>query len=166
MIIKITNFGVGIHEFRFEKSVQELQLEKPFVDNLVLDCKLDKSQHQIVINCNLTFSTSLNCDRCGSKFNEEFNSDFTLLYLFEQNELDEDETNVHYLAAKEDKIDLKKDVLDYAKISVPMKKLCSEDCKGLCSMCGTDLNQNECKCKDEEINPVWGELLKLKDNLN
>lgn len=166
MIIKITNFGVGIHEFRFEKSAKEFQLKEPFVDNLVLDCKLDKSQHQIVINCNLTISTNLSCDRCGNDFDKDLNSDFTLLYLYEKNELDEDEANVHYLSANDDKINLTQDVLDYAKISVPMKKLCSEDCKGLCSSCGTDLNQNKCNCKDEDINPVWGELLKLKDNLN
>jgi len=35
-------------------------------------------------------------------------------------------------------------------LSLPMKPLCSEGCKGLCPVCGTNLNRNTCDCK-----PVW-----------
>ncbi len=166
MIIKISNLSVGIHSLGFEIPVDELQLGEPFVDILTLDCEIDKSQHQIVIKCNLTISTQLNCDRCGVDYNKDFISDFTLLYLYEKSDIDEDKLNVNYLSANDDKIDLTKDVLEFARLSIPMKKLCSEDCKGLCVKCGTDLNENKCNCSDDETNPVWGPLLKLKDKLN
>lgn len=166
MIIKITNYPVGIHALRFEKSVEELQLGTPFVDNMVLDCKLDKSHHQIVIGCNLTISAELNCDRCDDKYQKEFKSDFTLLFLFDKSKIVDEDTNVKYLSSNADKIDLTEDVFDYANLSLPLKKLCSEDCKGLCPICGKNLNHDKCSCSEENINPVWEPILKLKDKLN
>jgi uncharacterized protein len=165
MIIKITNLPVGIHALHFVKTVDELQLEVPFVDNLVLDCKLDKSQHQIVVGCNLTISTQLICDRCNSKFEKKLSADFTLLYLFEQSDIDKNDVNLKYLSPNEDKIDLTEDVIDYANLAIPMKKLCKEECKGLCVKCGKNLNQNKCNCNDDITDPVWEPLLKLKDKL-
>lgn len=166
MIIKITNFPVGIHAFRFEKSVDELQLSEPFIDNLILDCSLDKSQHQIVINCNLTISVHLNCDRCNVEYDKISNSKFVLLYLYEKDDLNEEKINVKYLSPNDDKIDLTNDILDYARLSIPLKKLCDENCKGLCFKCGTNLNENKCSCSDKNDNPIWEPLLKLKDKLN
>ena len=36
--------------------------------------------------------------------------------------------------------------------------LCSEDCKGLCPKCGKDLNEGNCDCDDDEIDPRWAAL--------
>ena len=166
MIIKITNLPVGVHTFQFSNSVEELLLGEPFINNLVLDCKLDKSQHQIVVNCNLTISVELNCDRCTKVFDREYTKEFTLLYLYSYKDLDEDDVNTKYLSPAEDKIDLQEDVLDFAKLTIPMKKLCEDDCKGLCSSCGVNLNSNECNCSNEVIDPKWEPLLKLKNKLN
>jgi uncharacterized protein len=47
---------------------------------------------------------------------------------------------------------------------MPMKPLCKEDCAGLCATCGKDLNKVKCKCTQEEIDPRWAELLKLKNS--
>jgi len=65
-----------------------------------------------------------------------------------------------------DKIDTTNDVREFALLSVPMKKLCKENCKGLCPKCGSDLNKEKCKCITEEIDPRWKPLMNLKDKLN
>lgn len=166
MIIKITNIPVGIHALSFEKTVKELQLGEPFVDKLILDCTLDKSSNQIVVNCNLTISVELNCDRCLADYIKTLNSKFTLIYLTKKDEINEGDENVKYLSPTADKIDLTQDVIDYAYLSIPMKRICNDDCKGLCSKCGANLNQTECNCKEEINNPVWDKLLNLKDKLN
>lgn len=165
MIIKITNYPVGIHELVFEKSAKELQLGEPFIDKLNLECKMDKSQHQIILNCNLTINVELNCDRCSEDFKTELKSKFSLIYMYNKNDVG-DETNVFYLSPNDDKIDITADIIDYANLSIPMKKLCDEDCKGLCSSCGTNLNYNKCTCENKKVDPNWEPLLKLKDKLN
>jgi uncharacterized protein len=166
MIIKITNLPVGIHAFSFEKAANELQLGEPFINNLNLDCSLDKSSHQIVVNCNLTISAKLFCDRCNIEFIKDFNSKFILLYLPKKEDYDGVDENVKFLSPTDDKIDLTEDVIDFANLCLPMKKLCDEDCAGLCTNCGINLNENKCNCAEELKNPVWESLLKLKDKLN
>ena len=92
--------------------------------------------------------------------------DFISPVLFDKKEVDESETNVKYLSPADDKIDLTEDVIDYSKLAIPMKKLCKDDCKGLCIKCGTNLNQEKCSCNNEEMDSVWEPLLNLKDKLN
>ena len=47
-----------------------------------------------------------------------------------------------------------------------MKRLCKEDCKGLCVKCGSDLNEKQCECEDSEIDDRWKVLTELKNKLN
>ena len=50
-------------------------------------------------------------------------------------------------------------------MNVEGKYLCKEDCKGLCPECGKDLNEGECDCSKENIDPRWSALLDImKDN--
>ena len=35
----------------------------------------------------------------------------------------------------------------------PMRVLCKEDCKGICSHCGKDLNEGPCSCEQESLDP-------------
>ena len=45
-------------------------------------------------------------------------------------------------------------------LAIPARFLCREDCKGLCSQCGTDLNETQCGCK-KEIDPRLAALQQL-----
>ncbi len=61
-------------------------------------------------------------------------------------------------------IDLDEVVLENLLVSVPIKPLCRDDCQGLCPQCGQDLNQGECSCKIDDINPQMSILRKLLDS--
>ncbi|HSW58324.1 MAG TPA: DUF177 domain-containing protein [Dehalococcoidales bacterium] len=58
-------------------------------------------------------------------------------------------------------IDLKEVIRQHALLAIPMKPLCKEDCAGLCSICGKDLNSRQCKCNKKEIDPRWAKLVEL-----
>ena len=168
MVIKFTNFNDGIHHFDFVEKISDLDLDEIFHGELKLSCKMDKSHHQIIINCDINFETSLTCDRCISEFKKTFSKQFQNIYFIiydSEKEVVED-PGVYYLSPTEDKIDLLKDVKEYMNIAIPMKVLCNDDCKGLCPNCGKDLNQFECNCEADVENPVWEPLKKLKGNLN
>ncbi len=166
MIIKVSTLTNGKHEIPFNINVKELKLEKPFEGDLSLLCKVDKSDHQIIINCDLAVDVDFTCDRCNSNFIQTLENEFQIVYFFDKESADNENTNIRYLPEAETKIDLTVDAIEYANCSIPMKKLCDEDCKGLCGSCGIDLNEEKCDCKSEEINPVWDKLLELKDKLN
>ena len=64
-----------------------------------------------------------------------------------------------------EEIDLDRMLCDNVVMNLPGKLLCSEDCKGLCSVCGQDLNSGLCGCGDkiDETNPFYS-LSKLYDD--
>lgn len=51
-------------------------------------------------------------------------------------------------------------VSDDIYLSIPSRFLCKDDCKGLCSICGTDLNFGECSCS-MPADPRWDALKDL-----
>ncbi|MDP2919334.1 MAG: DUF177 domain-containing protein [Dehalococcoidia bacterium] len=60
-------------------------------------------------------------------------------------------------------LDLTEAIRQYKETTIPMKPLCREDCAGICPTCGKDLNEGQCGCPAEVIDPRWAELLKLKN---
>jgi len=51
-------------------------------------------------------------------------------------------------------------------LDVPLKTVCREDCKGLCSRCGKNLNEGACSCADELEDPRWSALKEIRTKLN
>lgn len=50
-------------------------------------------------------------------------------------------------------------------LTLPMKQVCNESCKGLCPSCGINWNENQCNCKDNQsINPRMEILKSLLNN--
>ena len=62
-------------------------------------------------------------------------------------------------------LDISKALNDNIILNLPMKQLCSEECKGLCGQCGTNLNEGECSCSKDVIDPRMEGLSKYFDNL-
>jgi uncharacterized protein len=62
-------------------------------------------------------------------------------------------------------LDLTEAIRQYKMMALPMKPLCREDCAGLCPTCGKNLNDGACGCAQQEIDPRWAELLKLKSRV-
>ena len=166
MIIKFSNLSEGTHEFIFEDKVETVGLEQPFFGKFKSFAVLNKLHDQLILSVKSKFKVKYQCDRCGTEFNSVLDSDYQMVYLQNEKPADTKSDNVSYLSRTADKIELKDDVREFALLSVPMKKLCKEDCKGLCFKCGADLNKEQCKCDKDEVDPRWKPLMNLKDKLN
>lgn len=46
-------------------------------------------------------------------------------------------------------------------ISIPIKPICSEECRGLCPTCGADLNEGQCSCPTQETDGPFSVLSSL-----
>lgn len=166
MIIKISNLNEGNHEFDFEEPVEKIGLNKPFLGNIVLKVNLSKVQHQVIVDAGLEVNADLTCDRCGKPYNKILKNNYKVAYLFSNDDIKSDDLDTVYLPIDTDKIKLDNDARDYAMLSIPMKSLCKEDCKGLCFKCGKDLNEVKCGCPDTNIDVRWKPLQELKNKLN
>lgn len=59
-------------------------------------------------------------------------------------------------------IDLDPLVREQLLLAMPAYPVCKEDCKGLCPVCGANLNDRECGCDRHVPDPRWAGLEKLK----
>ncbi len=96
------------------------------------------------------------CDRCGTSFEKPFHVSFERMLAQEL----EDEENDEILLLVDGAFDLDELAREVFILNMDTKMLCREDCKGLCSGCGANLNVEPCRCK-KEIDPRWAALQKL-----
>ena len=75
-------------------------------------------------------------------------------------EIEEDDLTTAFYQNEE--IDLEQLMREQFYLALPMKPLCSRDCKGLCPTCGTNLNRATCDCKRDVTDPRLAVLKKLE----
>lgn len=113
----------------------------------------------------------LQCDRCLRRFCHELAATLEEEYLpaaeaKAQRSCDTASPEADSQFAQEnvftgDVIDLAEAVREQAILALPWKKLCSNDCLGLCPICGKDLNKGDCSCERETIDPRMASLARL-----
>ncbi len=64
---------------------------------------------------------------------------------------------------REEEINFLDPAREYLLLTLPDHPVCDESCKGLCPMCGQNLNRGECSCHVEEVDPRWSALLELSE---
>lgn len=110
-----------------------------------------------IINLDLVVKTELGltCSRCLERFIYPFASEVNEKFTLNSEIEDED-----VIILEGDKLDVTEFVENNIIMTLPIKKLCSESCKGLCQRCGTNLNMGNCNCDNHDVDP---RLAMLKD---
>ena len=110
----------------------------------------------------------LECSRCLESFEIPVESTFELRYVPQdqntgegEREIDEDDLTTAYY--RDQTIDLGALMAEQFQLALPMKPLCSEDCKGLCPECGGNLNKTTCDCTPKWEDPRLSALKGLLD---
>jgi uncharacterized protein len=104
-----------------------------------------------------------NCDRCGESITRSIQGVVQTLYTFDRFKYGEaNSDDVRLLSCSEQEIDIRQDVRDALMLAVPAKILCQEACLGLCPQCGVNLNRKKCKCSNEEKDPRWNALKRIR----
>lgn len=103
----------------------------------------------------------VHCARCGKPFVVPVKFRIHEILAREGSDSSDDETVVF----SGEELDISEIVQNSFLMSVSGKYLCREDCKGLCPKCGADLNDGECGCDKEEIDPRWADLQKIMKNM-
>ncbi|MDM7921218.1 MAG: DUF177 domain-containing protein [Pyrinomonadaceae bacterium] len=109
----------------------------------------------------------IDCTRCLEPVEKELSFQFDAVFVRpedftadKEREVHGEDLNVDILEGEQ--IDLYSIVREQLLLEMPEQVFCKEDCKGLCDRCGTNLNTDECRCKDDDIDPRWAALKNLK----
>ena len=100
-----------------------------------------------IVTLKYTVSCTLDvvCDRCLTEQKRDYSYDFSHTVVPSlQSEGDIYDT---YLVAQHDSIDMNETAISDLLLMLPTKMLCREDCKGLCDICGCNLNERTCNCR-------------------
>jgi uncharacterized protein len=132
---------------------------------LALDIVKDKRHFQLVGG--VTTTLELPCSRCLEPFTLPVDGGFDLRYQPHtantgegEREIEEDDLTTAFY--DDDQIDLRQLMREQFYLALPMKPLCRDDCKGLCAICGTNLNRETCDCKRQWEDPRLAVLKTLK----
>ncbi|MBQ9893991.1 MAG: DUF177 domain-containing protein [Ruminococcus sp.] len=95
----------------------------------------------VYLEYSVDFTLNIICDRCLKELEREYHFDFDHIVVPSINGENDD-----YIVADGESIDLNEIALTDLLLQLPTKNLCKDDCKGLCMVCGQDLNLGECDC--------------------
>lgn len=165
LIMNISKLSEGIHNYHLNTKSINLELDERFNDNVDLNVVLDKTASQILLKTEIDTNGNFECDRCLTTFSQHIHTSYTLMYLYQTQEFDI-ENEIQIINKDTVYIDLAEDVRQYILLAIPIKLLCKEDCKGLCPICGKNLNEGRCDCIIDAIDPRWEALSKLIRNKN
>ncbi len=148
------------------RAVEIDSINKELVSNL--DMHLENSD-VIDIHGNVRVDINMKCVRCLNLFHYIIDKQFTvMLEPYSNNfqsyhELKKEELDTEFYTNHD--FEPENIVFEQVMISLSMYPLCKPDCKGLCSICGTNLNEHQdhvCKKAVEEDNPLRIKLQRLK----
>ena len=96
----------------------------------------------VTLRYSTDFSLKLTCDRCLDEFNREYKFDFEHILVRSTNTGTDE-----YVVCENDVLNMNELAISDLLLQLPTKFLCREDCKGLCYVCGQNLNDGKCNCE-------------------
>jgi len=145
-----------------------LELAMPLASPLVVELNLALHAGRALVRGRVTGSVALECSRCLQGFSLPLDGEVeTYLEVADEGateadrELSREEMNIRLV--EKGRIDLRDIVAEQVHLAVPVKTLCREECRGLCSHCGVDLNSRDCSCGEDRTDSRWDALKELKE---
>jgi uncharacterized protein len=134
---------------------------------LEVDYTVDLDGGDVNVSAHLAGALETVCCRCLKPVVHEIDLELDTLYLPAEEGMPEDleaERDDSAVGYYRDEIELGRFLRSELVLNLPLRYICSEDCRGLCPACGVDLNSGSCKC-ERPIDPRFGKLAELKNKL-
>ncbi|UCE17475.1 MAG: DUF177 domain-containing protein [Gemmatimonadota bacterium] len=161
MKIDIFSLTEGENSFQFEVDLTlvdlptELESEMP----LKVNAGVTKRGTNLIIKGDVTYPLSLECNRCLELFQHNLQAPLEAYFVLGENVPERKEDGeVIRISHTDQSLDLIEIIREAILLAVPYKALCRADCKGLCSVCGRNLNQEQCDCITRSPDPRWAVL--------
>lgn len=150
----------GVIEFLDPKLRQAGVLKAKGVAELVSDLL-----GEIRVRGHVKVLMEADCDRCLEPAKSAIDSDFALYYrpvaegYGEEKAIDEGEAEMGFYEG--DGVELNDVLREFVLLTLPMQRVCSEDCKGICPECGQNRNLKDCGCHGATADDRWAALKNL-----
>ena len=149
--------GKGRHkniDYTFEMNPFEFEgdIIKP-VSSCSVQGDISSKDNILLLNINIKVNLEMNCSRCLDTFIYPIDIDIEERFTNDSNSGDE------AIIVIDDVLDINEVVETSIISTLPIKRVCKTNCKGLCQTCGCNLNHGSCTCDKEDVD-VRFEVLK------
>jgi uncharacterized protein len=127
---------------------------------------LANTEGELRVRGRLSVTMESECDRCLERTSIPVESDFDLFYrpmadiaVDEEIAIHEGEVDIGFY--ENGGVDLKDVLREHILLSLPMQRVCREDCKGICPVCGQNRNVVACGCHPHLADDRWSALKKI-----
>lgn len=148
--------------FEYELDLSDITVfgEKPFVNPFKVKGRVFNRAGIFELSADACTEAEFKCARCAEPFSER--TEVSVFRVLSNSSSDEADTD--NLLFQDFLLDLDTVIADEVVLENEMVHLCREDCKGLCSICGINLNKDKCSCSHKEIDPRLAPLQALLNN--
>ncbi len=171
--IRVRGLADGEHPIALEHDAKLLDYHE-FEGKVRVDGTLTRSGERIAVRAFASSKGNFECTRCADPFEREIKAEMELEFVPPRLERDPEDPNIHvFEPLTTPYIDITQDVRDALALSIPMRHLCRPNCKGLCLVCGADLNRGTCPHQSGVTEPEessegtqqWSALKGLQERL-
>ena len=140
------NVGFIVHQTigfsrEFDFDFPKIQIQSDlFLRDLKGVVAITRTPQGLLVHVKMKAKITAECVRCLNDFDQPLDVDFSELYAFNRKSV----TESGLILPEDAKIDLTPLLREFMLLEVPIKPICRPDCKGLCPVCGENLNENIC----------------------
>ncbi len=128
---------------------------------------LAHSEGEVRVQGKYQVEMTAQCDRCLGMARFPLDGGFDLFYrpmsdIAREEEVEIDEGEAEIAFYEDGGMELEDILREQVLLALPMQRVCSDVCRGICPVCGKNRNEAECSCKVENADDRWGALRKLE----
>ena len=170
MLVRFNEISPHGSQFEFQE-IRLLADQQDFVINgpVRAECRLErKGEKKVAMQGQVEVEILLSCDRCLRSFPFQVKAAFQQLFAVESEdawrvkELESSPVDLETEILVEPVIDLDDIFRQQVYLAIPAKKICVDDCAGLCLQCGVNLNETACECVKVKKDSPFSVLAQLK----
>ena len=172
MVFDIEEISDGGLNFSFLLNKDQLEVDQAGLSvnvDIAVSGSLTRIGDDVYLKGKVVTDVVASCSRCLDTLSYPIDSAFKSHFVSPDRYISAREVELHASdidteVYENQQIDLTQSVRDVILLAVPVICLCKENCKGICSQCGKNLNQGLCKCSNESFVDSRLEALKVFKN--
>ena len=153
-------------DYSFSELAQDMDLAEPgfeFPDPIEVELILSKSGDEVIVQGRIKTAVEVECSRCLDIYEIDINPklQFVIQMLDTISPQQSNDDDFIILPKTTGEYDIVNRIREAIILELPLKPLCSDNCKGLCPMCGINLNEEQCDCAPDKTDERWDSLKQL-----
>jgi len=164
MIISVLQAKVELgqhHPFKFATTADKLNLalDSPFAQSeIVISGESINLGDSLLVTGTIEATGQYECSRCLDGYKLKESIVFNECFREKSQPLSQGQSEDDFLIYEGDTIDIDELICEHLLLNEPLKTLCSENCRGLCPVCGVNHNHTECNCTLTTVDPRFAVL--------